>query len=83
MDSRQKTALKKLPKKAQGILKKMPPLKHKVGDKYSIATSEIFDWFRMQHDLMEMIFEPARRSGVLRYDPERKIWIGAEHDSES
>lgn len=55
----------------------MPPLHHSLRDKeYDIKTSEAARWICNQPEVMQKIFDIARKHGVIVYDKEYGTWKG-------
>ena len=50
--------------------RKMPRLKHTVGDRFDIRTSEVVKWLVNQPDIMQKIFNFAMNEGAIVYDPD-------------
>ena len=58
--------------------RKMPRLKHSVGSKFDIRTSEVVKWLLNQPDIMQKVFNFAMNGGVIVYDPDTGEWRGAD-----
>ena len=58
--------------------RKMPRLKHTVGSKFDIRTSEVVKWLVSQPDIMQKIFNFAMNCGVIVYDQNTGEWRGAD-----
>ena len=58
--------------------RKMPRLKHTVGDRFDIRSSEVVKWLVNQPDIMQKVFNFAQNSGVIVYDPNTGEWRGAD-----
>ena len=56
----------------------MPRLKHTVGSKFDIRTSEVVKWLLDQPKIMQKIFNLAMNSGTIVYDPDTGEWRGAD-----
>lgn len=60
------------------IARNMPRLKHKVGDRFDINTSEVIKWLVSQPEIMDKIFIMANNHKVIVYDPDAGEWRGAD-----
>lgn len=58
--------------------RKMPRLKHTVGSKFDIRTSEVVKWLLNQPDIMQKVFNFAMNGGVIVYDPDTGEWRGVD-----
>lgn len=58
--------------------RKMPPLRHKVGEVYDVRRSEVAQWLVKQPDIMEKLVGMAKSKGVIVYDPDTGTWKGAD-----
>lgn len=58
--------------------KKMPRLRHKVGEKFSVETSEVIKWLIAQPEIMSKVFNLASSHGVIIYDHNTGEWKGAD-----
>ena len=58
--------------------RKMPRLKHTVGGKFDIRTSEVVKWLLDQPCIMQKVFNFAVNRGVIVYDPDTGEWRGAD-----
>lgn len=58
--------------------KKMPRLRHTVGDKFDIRTSEVVKWLLNQPDIMQQVFNSAMNSKVIVFDSDTHEWRGAD-----
>lgn len=62
--------------------RKMPPLKHKVGDsedKFDVTKSEVSQWLMQQPEIMQYIFTRIKNSGFIVYNPDEKLWYGRDN----
>ncbi len=76
---------KNISKKLQCV-KKMPPLKHNVGNgKFDITKSEVTQWLIRQPEIMQWIFDHAnnmQRHGeelLIKFNPETGTWQGVDY----
>ena len=60
------------------VARNMPRLKHKVGDRFDINTSEVIKWLVSQPEIMDKIFIMANNHKVIVYDPDTGEWRGAD-----
>lgn len=58
--------------------RKMPPLRHKVGDRFDVNSSEVIRWLMEQPEIRIKIFDMANQRGVIVYDAETKMWKGCD-----
>ena len=58
--------------------RKMPRLKHTVGDRFDIRTSEVVKWLVNQPEIMQKIFNFAMNEKTIVYDPDTGEWRGAD-----
>ena len=58
--------------------RKMPRLKHAVGDRFDIRTSEVVKWLVNQPEIMQKIFNFAMNEKTIVYDPDTGEWRGAD-----
>lgn len=63
----------------------MPPLRHKVGDKYDIMDSEVMDWIVAQPEVRQWLFDKisdksgGKKPEFIKYNPEMKTWQGVDY----
>lgn len=60
------------------IARKMPRLKHKVGNKFDVNTSEVIHWLVNQPEIMSKIFNMVQSRGLIVYDPDTREWKGID-----
>ncbi len=58
--------------------RKMPRLRHTVGDKFDIRTSEVVKWLLSQPDIMQKIYNFATNHKVIVYDAATGEWRGVD-----
>jgi hypothetical protein len=55
----------------------MPRLTHRrPGEKFDTHNSEALDWLVNQPGVRQAVFDLARESGAIEYDPETRTWAG-------
>lgn len=68
------------------VAKKMPPLKHKLNDRYDVEESEVIKWLISQPDILNYIFDAVRGNGrresPIIYNPDTETWQGVDYDGE-
>lgn len=69
---------RKLKKDYLDCARKMPRLKHTVGSKFDIRTSEVVKWLLDQPEIMQKIFNFAMNEKTIVYDPDTGEWRGAD-----
>ena len=57
---------------------KMPPLRHKVGESFDVMKSEVCDWLCMQPEIRQLVFEMAKNTELIEYDPNDAVWHGVD-----
>lgn len=62
-------------------IKKMPPLRHKIGDTFDVNTSEVISYMIAQPEVRQKLFDVANQRGVIIYDPKTKTWRGCDYDA--
>lgn len=63
--------------KAHEIMSTMPPLRHSVeGQPFDINKSNVMDWLWQQPEIRQWIFDKAKSSERIAYDPITKHWHG-------
>ncbi len=60
------------------VARNMPRLRHKVGDRFDINTSEVVKWLVSQPEIMDKIFIMANNHKVIVYDQNTGEWRGAD-----
>lgn len=60
------------------VAKKMPRLRHKVGDKFDVHTSEVIKWLVSQPEIMSKIFNMVQSRKLIVYDQDTGEWRGAD-----
>jgi len=60
------------------VAKTMPRLRHKVGDKFDVNTSEVVKWLVSQPEIKSKIFNMAQSRQLIVYDPNTGEWRGAD-----
>lgn len=60
------------------VARNMPRLRHKVGDRFDINTSEVVKWLVSQPEIMDKIFIMANNHKVIVYDQNTSEWRGAD-----
>lgn len=58
--------------------RKMPRLRHTVGNKFDLRTSEVVKWLLDQPDIMQKIYNFATSHKVIVYDADTGEWKGAD-----
>lgn len=58
--------------------RKMPRLRHTVGDRFDIRTSEVAKWLIGQPDIMQKVFNIAQNGGAIVYDASTGEWKGVD-----
>lgn len=58
--------------------RKMPRLRHTVGEQFDIRTSEVVKWLLKQPDIMQKVFDFAANHKVIAYDSATGEWRGAD-----
>lgn len=58
----------------------MPELAHSAGDgrPFDIMESEVAAWLCMQPEIRQYVFDAARETGYISYDPDTRKWCGVE-----
>ena len=56
----------------------MPPLRHKVGERFSIEKSEVVAWLMAQPEVKEWAFRQAASRGLIKYDEASGTWRGVK-----
>lgn len=76
---------KNISKKLQCV-KKMPPLKHKVGEgKFDITKSEVVQWLIQQPDVMQWVFDHINNMNchgqelLIKFNPDTSTWHGVDY----
>lgn len=64
--------------KLLGAAKKMPPLKHKVGEEYDVRKSEAVKWLVQQPDILNYIWNQVKQTDTT-YDPSTGTWKGVDY----
>jgi hypothetical protein len=74
---------RKLTSKKLEVIKKMPPLYHKLPDKeFDTFKSETINWLLQQPEILNYLWdEVARRSENIIYDVETGLWTGVDYDN--
>lgn len=62
--------------------KKMPPLRHKIGDVFDIDSSDVVNWLISIPEVKCKIFDFAKDHGIIVYDERTKTWKGCEYDDQ-
>lgn len=57
-------------------VRKMPPLRHKVGEVFDIEKSEVAKWVVEQPGFRSWMVNKVKNSGCIVYDPETGCWSG-------
>lgn len=66
--------------KRLAVAKKMPPLKRiRPGDTYSTESDQVLHWLTQQPPLMMFLFDKLAANGCIRYDPNKKEWVGVDY----
>ncbi len=60
------------------VARNMPRLRHKVGERFDINTSEVVKWLVSQPEIMDKIFIMANNHKVIVYDQNTGEWRGAD-----
>ena len=61
--------------------KKMPPLRHKIGDTFDIDSSEVVEWLLSLPEVKRKIFDFAKDHGIIVYDEHTKTWRGCDYEN--
>lgn len=69
---------KKVNRNFLNCARKMPRLKHTVGDRFDTHTSEVVKWLLNQPDIMQQVFNSAMNSKAIVYDYDTHEWRGAD-----
>lgn len=65
------------------IVKRMPPLYHKLPDEeYDIRKSRVIWWLTKQPETLEYIWGRIKQSGAVQYNPETRKWQGVDFREE-
>lgn len=65
------------------IVKRMPPLYHKLPDEeYDIRKSRVIWWLMKQPEMLEYIWNRIKQSGAIQYNPETGKWQGVDFREE-
>lgn len=77
--------MQKIPKRFE-VAKKMPPLRHKIGNEYEAEKSEVINWLIKQPDILNYIFDAVRGNGrresPIIYNSDTDTWQGVDyHDN--
>lgn len=58
----------------------MPMLRHKeINKQFDIRKSEAAKWICSQPEVLQKIFDMARRKGLIEYDSETNTWKGIDY----
>ena len=71
--------MKKLDYSFLECARQMPPMKHIKSEPFDITQSEVAKWLVSQPDIMQKIFDMARRKGLIEYDSETNTWKGIDY----
>ena len=58
------------------VAKKMPPLRHKIGDNYRIEDSAVVAWLIEQPLVRQAVFNKVKDAGLIVYDSASGTWHG-------
>lgn len=76
--------MQKIPTRFE-VAKKMPPLKHSLGEDFDPRNSEVVKWLISQPEILNYIFDAVRGNGrresPIIYDPKTKTWRGVDYDA--
>jgi hypothetical protein len=64
---------------ALDVAKTMPPLPHKVGDTFSVETSEVVAWLVRQPKIMQYLFQTCSGNGLIVFDTVARTWHGKDY----
>lgn len=57
----------------------MPPLRHSQEDgEFDACKSEVCQWLCKQPEVMQKVFDMAKRRGLIYYDPVECRWVGRD-----
>ena len=60
--------------------KKMPPLKHGMGDdEFDIMNSDVAAWLMNQPEIRQKIFNMAVNKKLIVFSPKTRKWQGVDH----
>ena len=63
--------------------KKMPPLSHsEKNKKFDIQNSAAAKWIINQPEVIQKVFDIAKRKGIIVYDPKTETWQGVDYDGD-
>lgn len=75
---------KKLDNKMHNVAKQMPPLFHKIPNMdFDIHKSQVLIWLVNQESVLEYIWSAIKQSGAIKYNPDTKMWQGAEYKNDN
>jgi hypothetical protein len=57
----------------------MSPKRHKKGEPFEIIESDVAVWLCSLPDIMQVVFDTARQSGLIVYDKTTGMWHGSAY----